>query len=67
MLTRLQAREEKEKGGVERRRGVRRSNQLTALFSVPDKAAIVKREEHLLCRPNMHNESEQTNMRGNRL
>jgi hypothetical protein len=34
MLTRLQAREEKEKGGIERRRGVRRSNQTTVLSSV---------------------------------
>jgi hypothetical protein len=65
MLTRLQAREEREKGGVERRRGVKRSNQLTALFTVPYLAAIVKREEHLLCGPNTHDESEQPFMRGN--
>jgi hypothetical protein len=60
MLTRLQAREEKEKGGVERRRGVRRSNQQTDLFPAPNKVAIGKREEHLLCRPNMHDGRKET-------
>jgi hypothetical protein len=56
MLTRLQAREEKEKGGSERRRGDRRSNQPTALLSDPGNEALMKREELLLCRPNMHDE-----------
>jgi hypothetical protein len=40
MLTRLQAREEKEKGGIERRRGVRRSNQSALLSSVLENVTV---------------------------
>jgi hypothetical protein len=66
MLTPAASLRREEKGGTERRRGVRCSNQKSALFAVPITRPC-EREEHLWCRPNMHDKGKLNVCGGNKL